>query len=67
MAIDLLPHDHINSIPNRVQGAIFDLAGSFGINIRGDPACVPLSLEGLSKATTSQNMQYVNGMCMHID
>ncbi len=34
------------------RGAIFDLVGSFGINIRGDPACVPLSLEGLSKATT---------------
>ncbi len=39
-------------IPNRVRGAIFDLVGSFGINIRGDPTCVPLSLEGLSKATT---------------
>jgi hypothetical protein len=39
-------------IPNRGRGAIFDLVGSFGINIRGDPHCVPLSLEGLSKATT---------------
>ncbi len=39
-------------IPNRVRGAIFDLVGSFGINIGGDPACVPLSREGLSKATT---------------
>ncbi len=39
-------------MPNRVQGAIFDLVGSFGINIRGDLACVPLSLEGLSEATT---------------
>ena len=39
-------------IPNREQGAIFSLVGSFGINIRGDPPCIPLSLEGLSKATT---------------
>ncbi len=39
-------------IPNRARGTIFDLVGSFGINIRGDPHCVPLSLEGLSKATT---------------
>ena len=39
-------------IPNRVRGAIFDLVGSFGIDMRGDPTCVPLSLEGLSKATT---------------
>jgi hypothetical protein len=39
-------------IPNRVRGAIFDLVGSFGNNIGGDPACVPLSLEGLSMATT---------------
>ena len=39
-------------IPNRERGAIFDLVGSFGINIRGDPTCVPLSLEGLSEATT---------------
>jgi hypothetical protein len=39
-------------IPNRDQGAIFDLVGSFGINIRGNPPCVPLSLEGLSKAIT---------------
>ncbi len=39
-------------IPNRERGAIFDLVGSFGISIRGDPTCIPLSLEGLSKATT---------------
>ena len=39
-------------IPNRERGAIFDLVGSFGINIGGDPAFVPLSLEGLSEATT---------------
>ncbi len=39
-------------IPNRERGAIFDLVGSFGINIRGDPTCVPISLEGLSEATT---------------
>ena len=39
-------------IPNRMQGAIFNLAGFFGNNIGGDPTCVPLSLEGLSKATT---------------
>ncbi len=39
-------------IPNRAQEAIFKLVGSFGINIRGDPACVPPSLEGLIKATT---------------
>ncbi len=39
-------------IPNRERGAIFDLFGSFGIDVRGDPTCVPLSLEGLSKATT---------------
>ncbi len=39
-------------IPNRVWGAIFDVVGSFCINIRGDPACVPLSLEGLSEAAT---------------
>ncbi len=54
-------------IPNRGRGAIFDLVGSFGIDMRGDPTCVPLSLEGLSKATTrktSQNMQYVKDMLM---
>ncbi len=39
-------------IPNREQGAIFDLVGYFGINIRGDPHLVPLSLEGLSKTKT---------------
>jgi len=39
-------------IPNRERGAIFNLVGSFGINIRWDPTCIPLSLEGLSKATT---------------
>ncbi len=39
-------------IPNRGRGAIFDLVGSFGINIREYLHCVPLSLEGLSKATT---------------
>ncbi len=39
-------------IPNRVRGAIFDLVGSFDNNIGGDPACVSLSLEGLSEATT---------------
>jgi hypothetical protein len=39
-------------IPNRGRGAIFDIVGSFGINIRGDLHCVPLSLEGLSEATT---------------
>ena len=39
-------------IPNRERGAIFDLVGSFGIQIRGDPTCVPLSLKGLSEATT---------------
>ena len=38
-------------IPNRERGAIFDLVGSFGIQIRGDPTCVPLSLKGLSEAT----------------
>ena len=39
-------------IPNRERGAIFDLVGSFGIQIRGDPTCIPLSLQGLSEATT---------------
>ncbi len=59
-------------IPNREQGAIFDLVGSFDINIRGDPHLVPLSLEGLSKATTciphricSMWMTCVNVMPMH--
>jgi hypothetical protein len=42
-------------IPNRVRGAIFDLVCSFGIYIGGDPACVPLSLEGLSEATTCKS------------
>ncbi len=59
-------------IPNRVRGAIFDLVGSFGNNKGGDPACVPLSLEGLSKATThkphrtcSMWMTCVNAVPMH--
>jgi hypothetical protein len=38
--------------PNRVQGARFNLVGSFGIHVRGDPPCILLSLEGSSKATT---------------
>jgi hypothetical protein len=29
-------------VPNRVRGAVFDPVGSFDINIRGDPYCVPL-------------------------
>jgi hypothetical protein len=45
-------------IPNRAQGAIFDLVGSFGINIKGDPHCVPLSLEGLSKAHLATLTEY---------
>jgi hypothetical protein len=39
-------------ITNRERGAIFDLVGSFSIHIRGDSTCVPLSLKGLSEATT---------------
>ncbi len=59
-------------IPNRVRGAMFNLVGSFGNNIGGDPACVPLSLEGLSEATTckphrtcSMWMTCVNAVPMH--
>ncbi len=59
-------------IPNRERGAIFNLVGSFGINISGDPHLVPLSLEGLSKATTciphricSMWMTCVNATPMH--
>ncbi len=50
-------------IPNREWGAIFDLVGSFGINIRGDPYCVPLSPEGLSEATT-RNLHRICSMWM---
>ena len=45
-------------IPIRERGAIFNLFGSFGIDMRRGPTCIPLSLEGLSKATTRNLTEY---------
>ncbi len=56
-------------IPNRGRGAIFNLVGSFGINIKGPTFCPTISwrLEQGHNLKPSQNMQYVNDMCKRTD